>query len=103
MGLATLALRAVSTLRGHRTINLIGEPRSGGYMFLKSPELPGFSMMLAPSQHNEFGEFIKAVESPLVAFITAECEATNDHAKRLKMMGATRTNSTTYLAELCAA
>jgi hypothetical protein len=102
MGLAILALKAVSLLRGHKTINLIGEPRPGGYMFLKSPELPGFSMMLEPNQHDELGEFVKAVESPLVAFISAECRA-DEHAKRLKMMGATQTDSTTYLADLCAA
>jgi hypothetical protein len=102
MGLATIALKAVSLLRGHKTINLIGEPRPGGYVFLRSPDLPGFSMMLEPSQHSQLGAFVKAVEGPLMAFIAAECRA-DEHAKRLKMMGATRTNSTTYLAELCAA
>jgi hypothetical protein len=102
MGLATLAQKTVSRLRGHKSINLIGEPRAGGYVFLKSPDLPGFSMMLAPGQHAELGAFVKAVEEPLMAFIAAECEA-SEHAKRLKMAGATRTDSTTYLAELCAA
>jgi hypothetical protein len=102
MDLATFAQRTVSRLRGHKSINLIGEPRAGGYMFLKSPDLPGFSMMLDPSQHSELGAFVKTVEAPLMAFIAAECRA-DEHAKRLKIAGATQTDSTTYLAELCAA
>jgi hypothetical protein len=101
MGLATLALRAVSRLRGHKTINLIGQPRPGGYVLIKSPELPGFSMMLERDQHAELGTFVKTIEAPLMAFIAAECHA-DDRAKKLRMMGATRTDSTTYLAELCA-
>jgi hypothetical protein len=101
MAIADLVLRVVSRLRGRTTINLIGEPRPGGYIFLRSPELPGFSMMLEPSQHKELGAFIKAVEAPLMAFVAAECRA--DESKKLKMAGAHRTDSTTYLAELCAA
>lgn len=50
-------------------VTLIGERREGGYLFVRCPELPGFSMMLAPNQYDHPETFTKAIRAPLAAFI----------------------------------
>ncbi len=57
------------------TITLHGEEREGGYMFISSPELKGFSLMLEPANYDDFKTFIDAVYDPLTAYMEAYHQA----------------------------
>jgi len=53
------------------TITLKLEKREGGYIFISSPELKGFNLLLAPGNYNDFKEFVDAVHEPLTTYINA--------------------------------
>ncbi len=94
--------------QGHRLLRLglVASPREGGYMFINSPDLPGFSIMLSPSETEDFDAFVAALGKPLVAFVSAEYKASQalkDGAKvHLRDMDPLRGTSKFY-AELCTA
>lgn len=69
--------RAWALCRGQKMVRFDVRPQSGGYMFLTSPNLRGFSLMLRPDDFNTFESLSHAVEGPLVDFIRAEIRAVN--------------------------
>ena len=93
-------IRIMAVLSGHKLIRLIASPRDGGYIFVNSPDLPGFSLMLRPNETESFD----AILGPLKAFILAEfraCEATRH--KELRITGMRRATPSEIVAELSAA
>ena len=94
--------------KGHRLLRLglVAHPREGGHIFVNSPDLPGFSVMLTPTEVDDFEAFVSALGKPLVAFVRAEYQASKaleDGAKvRLKHMQPLQTRSKFY-ADLCTA
>jgi hypothetical protein len=50
-------------------------PRGNGYVFVNSPDLPGFSIMLQPGDTASLDNLASALVKPLEAFITAEYKA----------------------------
>jgi|SRR5215831_17432742 len=57
------------------TINLIGERQSDGHMFISSPELKGFSLMLDPEHTKNIGTLMNAIHDPLLIYVEALCHA----------------------------
>ena len=62
-----LALIGIKTF----SITLIGHEREGGYIYLNSPDLPGFTFMLNPGEDKSIRTLINAIEEPLSAYLEA--------------------------------
>ncbi len=77
--------RIKELLRGGHLICLDGERQEDGCLFIHSPDLKGFSLMLSPDDSKDFGTLIKAVEPSLLlyagAFFTAKEKAREERAK----------------------
>lgn len=58
-----------------RTITLIGEQQDDGYIFITSPELKGFSLMLEPDEDKNLATIISAVHEPLITYLDVLNEA----------------------------
>ena len=65
------------SLFGSRSICLIGEKQSDGYTFVHSPDLPGFSLVLAPGEDKDTKSIVDAVYPPLMAFLEAQFALAN--------------------------
>jgi len=94
----------LAVLSGHKLVRIAVSPREGGYVFLNSPDLPGFSLMLKPGDMESFDTMTAAVTGPLEAFIKSEyqaCRATK--SKDVRIMGMRHPDSSRIVAELCAA
>jgi hypothetical protein len=50
---------------------LIGEPREGGYYYLKSEDLPGFTFLVAPDEAQDIEKLTKALAPALSGFLVA--------------------------------
>lgn len=101
-------VRLFAMLSGHKLIRLVGEPRVGGYVFVKSPDLPGFSLMLHPSEAEDPSRVFAAIYDPVIAFIEAEFRAGQiADGNRVRLTSFKQTTSaqesTSYLAEMCRA
>jgi hypothetical protein len=57
------------------TITLKAEERGDGYIFISSPELKGFSLLLGPGDYSDFKAFIDAVYEPLTTYMDAYMHA----------------------------
>jgi hypothetical protein len=102
-------LLSLIPLRFHsRTISLIGREREGGYTFITSPQMPGFSFMLKPGEAEDVRAFINAIEPALMAYIAAlsMSEAGSRQrqpSERQRLAGIRRMDHKNYIAELCPA
>ncbi len=84
------------------TITLEGEKREGGYIFLSSPELKGFSLLLEPGNYDDFKTFIDAVNEPLSAYMTAYSRARNiARNKNLRLRGTKLSADGPMVAKMC--
>ena len=52
-----------------RKITLIGEQQDDGYIFITSPELEGFSLMLEPDEDKNIATIINVVYEPLITYL----------------------------------
>lgn len=68
------------------TITLKGEKREGGYIFIYSPDLKGFSLLLEPGDYSDFKTFIDAIYGPLLAYLKLYVEARDTARKRQKSL-----------------
>lgn len=59
----------VSSKREVTVIKLNGKRQDDGYMFIYSPDLKGFSLMLAPEQSRNTGILLAAIHDPLIAYL----------------------------------
>jgi len=64
------------------TITLKGEEREGGYIFIYSPDLKGFSLLLEPGDYSDFKTFIDAIYDPLLAYLKLYFQARDTARKR---------------------
>ena len=102
MGLISSALfRTWAFLTGGKVIRLIGNPRPGGYVFVTSPDLPGFSVMLRPGEHDDAMAVFAVLSEPLKAFLMAASRASSHAEQRLRVMAVRETAPASYLAEFC--
>ena len=94
----------ILSLFGIKTIRLtfIGHEREGGYVFITSPELPGFTFMLAPGEAENIRTFINAIDEPLDAYLDAYFGA-DKHDDRMQIMGIRQSKPMNYVAEVCPA
>jgi hypothetical protein len=92
--------RIESKIPGRKRIKLVGEPRGGGYTFVKSPDLPGFCMMLRPGEDKDVLSVIDAIGKPLSAFLVAISKESKTRPHTLKIKGIRQNSPTEYLAEL---
>ena len=83
-------------------INLIGHRRDGGYTYITSPDLPGFTFLLEPGEEKSLSTLINALEEPLSVYLVAHFKARHK-ADGMKLAGLRRKASTNYVAELCPA
>jgi hypothetical protein len=97
--------RAAFYLRGHRMVRLCMSPRAGGYIFVNSPDLPGFSMMLKPGELDSFDSFVAAIAKPLEAFVTAEYQASRNLRDdgRVRIRGMQKATESKIYADMCLA
>jgi hypothetical protein len=100
-----LFLRLWALCRGYKLVRLEVSPRGGGYLFITSPNLPGFSLMLHPDDGKSIQALSAALEGPLQAFIEAEYQAykANAGTQRVHMQGIFRTSEANILAGYCTA
>jgi hypothetical protein len=56
-------------------VRLSASAREGGYFFVNSPDLPGFSVMLQPGDLDNFDTMVAALGKPVEAFVNAEYRA----------------------------
>jgi len=82
VGAVVTAARVFSIFTGHRIITFQIEPREGGYSFVRSADLPGFTMMLEPGEADSPKSICDALYEPLTAYLEAESRAIG-HAPRL--------------------
>jgi hypothetical protein len=64
--------RILSVFTGHRIILFKILPREGGYSFVRSPDLPGFTMMLEPGEAADIKSIMDALYAPVTAYLEAE-------------------------------
>lgn len=95
--------RLLAYAKGQRMIRLAASPREGGYIFVNSPDLPGFSVMLHPGELESFDSMAAALSGPIEEFVTAECRSLDKaHHARVTGMDHDAASSQIY-ARLCAA
>ena len=73
--------------------------REGGYTYIESPDLPGFTFMLEPGEDKNIRTFIDAIDEPLMAYLGAHFKATPE-ADRIQMTGFWQSKPMNYVAEL---
>ena len=81
-------------------ITLIGHPREGGYTYLTSPELPGFTFMLEPGEETDLRRMINALYEPLTFYLDAHIKG-QARADSIRLTGLRQTKSMNYIAEAC--
>lgn len=79
-------------------ITLIGHEREGGYIYITSPDHPGFTFMLSPGEIESFRSFIDAIEEPLMAFCAAQFEAQESEGG-IQLTGLRHSRANNYVAE----
>ena len=80
-------------------IRLHGHERDGGYTYITSPELPGFSFMLEPGEDENIRSFIDAIDEPLMTYIDAYYKAESRKAPS-HLAGLRQSNHNNFVAEL---
>jgi hypothetical protein len=88
---------------------LIGEPRDGGYYYLKSPDLPGFTFLISPEESEDIEKLSEAIKPALSAYLAAHIffEKRQQHAKiqpriyYADLSGAPAGKPMNLIAELC--
>ena len=80
-------------------ITLIGHEREGGYTYINSPQLPGFTFMLEPGEDESFRTFIGAIEEPLTAYLDAHFRA-EARTRHVQLTGIRQSKPMNYVAEL---
>jgi hypothetical protein len=80
--------RLQTYMTGHRMVRLSASPRAGGYIFVNSPDVPGFSVMLKQGDLDDFESLVSALGKPLEAFVNAEYRAAQAHASKVAQAGA---------------
>ncbi len=83
-------------------ITLIGHEREGGYVYITSPQLPGFTFMLEPGEEESIRTFIDAIFEPLSTYLDAHFKATST-VEHVHLTGLRQSKSMNYVAELCPA
>ena len=95
--------KLIGKFRKQQTIHLIGEEREGGYTYVTSPELPGFTLMLEPGEEASPQAFRAAVEEPLKMFIRAmiRAERATEPLELTSFRPTQHNNRTNYVVEVC--
>lgn len=70
------------TLRSHGCAALIGTEMEGGYVDIKSPDLPGFRYMLSPEESGDMGKIADLLTPALNVYLLAYLAA-QDHQQTL--------------------
>jgi hypothetical protein len=93
--------------KGHRLLRLRLKATvdKGGYVFVNTPDLPGFSVMLSPVEMESFDLFAAALGKPLEAFVNAEHQAAQKlkDGTRVRLKGMEQRNGSEIDAVLCTA
>jgi len=66
--------RKLGELLGWHSVRLCVEPQQGGYAFVHSPDLPGFTFVLGPGEDKDNKTVMDAIFVPLNAFLKAKSE-----------------------------
>ncbi len=94
-------------LRGYRRvcITLIGEAREDGYIFLHSPELKGFSLLLPPGSDKDLKALTDAIFEPLDSYVHAYFRAKAKAAMNVRSVEIAESQSypRKHFAKLCPA
>ena len=80
-------------------ITLMLDEREGGYTYITSPQLPGFTFMLEPGEDENIRTFIDAIDEPLMAYLPAHFEA-ELRTRDVHLTGIRQSKAKNYIAEL---
>lgn len=87
-------------------VRLHAAPRAGGYIFVNSPDLAGFSIMLQPGDIDSFEAMVAALGKPLETFVNAEYRASQaaaQNTQQVRLKGMTQRTTSEITADLCPA
>ena len=81
------------------SIAFIGHEREGGYTYITSPQLPGFTFMLEPGEDRSIRTLVDAIDEPLIAYLEARfaAESRNSH---VRLTGIRQVKAQNYVAQL---
>ena len=77
----------------------IGHEREGGYTYIMSRQLPGFTFMLEPGEERTLRAFVDAIDEPLMAYLVAHFEA-ESRIRQVHLTGVRQSKAKNYVAEL---
>ena len=80
-------------------ITFIGHERGGGYTYITSPQLPGFTFMLDPGEERDLRAFVDAIEKPLMTYLVAHFKA-ESRIRQVHLTGMRQSKAKNYVAEL---
>ena len=99
-----LLQRVLSVFSGDKRARLVISPRADHHFLVNSPDLPGFSMMLLPSDIENRAALSAALVPALQIFLAAEHRAKNDAKGRVRVtLDRRRSNGCEINARWCAA
>ena len=95
--------RLFSAIRMDRfMITLKGEEREGGYLYISSPQLKGFTLLLEPKDYTDFKIFIDAVDEPLTNYLNAFEKARNAaRHEKLRLRSTEMQDDGAIVAKMC--
>src|SRR5580700_882698 len=70
-GFALAGVRLLAFLANKKLIVFQIEPREEGYSFIRSSDLPGFTMLLEPGEADDIQSLIDALSAPIKAYMEA--------------------------------
>ncbi len=76
--------KIMAFLKGRFIINLYSEEREGGYMYVYSPDLKGFSLLLEPDQTKDILSMLSAMQEPMLAYAEAYEDGRREAKARAK-------------------
>jgi len=82
-------------------IHFIAEDQDDGHTFIRSPELKGFTLMLAREQTENIRTLMDAIYDPLIAYLKAYKAARHAAPKEIKIQAFSAGRSHSYTARLC--
>ena len=82
------------------SITLIGHEREGGYTYITSPQLSGFTFMLNPGEEKNIRTFIDAIDEPLTTFLDAHFKAEASRDRPVHLTGVQQSINEKFVAQV---
>jgi hypothetical protein len=94
-------LRSLNPFERPIAVKLNLTEREGGYYFVSSPNLKGFSLLLEPGDYSDFKTFIDAVSEPLTSYMNIFQEKRHAHREKLRLRSTKMDEDGSLVAHMC--